>query len=150
MEEGKTMVSDIAGSTPQQDDLYSINVAKTRMEDAINSGDLSALDELLDDNLVNFSNTEKNWFGTSGIQAFKDRLIEWHAANQVHLETIIIEIRLVGDVAIEYGWQTIRLESKSGGEVHSHRERYLDVWQRKASGWRLVNRCTNLDVPDTL
>lgn len=144
------MVRDSVIAKQEQDDLYAINLAKTRVEDAINSGDLAPLDELFDESLVNFSDTEQNWFGVGGTQAFKNRLAEWHALNRVHLETIIIEIRLVGDIAIEYGWQTIRLEPKDGGDVQSRRERYLDIWQRNVSGWRLVNRCTNLDVPDTL
>jgi ketosteroid isomerase-like protein len=62
---------------------------------------------------------------------------------------IIIEIKVMGDVALEYGWHELALTPKSGGEPLRSRTRYLDVWKKdRAGNWKLAMFIDNADVPD--
>jgi hypothetical protein len=50
------------------------------------------------------------------------------------LVVIVIEIRLQGDIAYDYGWHDLTLTPKDGGEPIRRRDRYVDIWRRNKEG----------------
>ena len=132
------------------DDVYAINVARTSIRDGYNSGNVELITSVLDPGLVNFTDQQQNGFGANGINNLSRRLEKMFAEFHVKYTVIIIEIRVIGDVGLEYGWQHFDFQPKAGGSLFHKRERYVDVWQRRPSGWKMISHCTNADVPDTL
>jgi ketosteroid isomerase-like protein len=69
----------------------------------------------------------------------------------VKLVVIVVEIRLKGDVAHDYGWHDFTLTPKHGGEVIHRRDRYVDIWRKNKEGkWKLWMYIDNQDVADAL
>ena len=132
------------------DDVYAINVARTSIRDGYNTGDADLIISVLDPGLVDFSDQEQNKFGANGIEALRRCVQKMHDEYSVKYTVIIIEIRVIGDIGLEYGWQIFELQPKSGGPPVNKRERYMDVWQRRPEGWKLLTHCSNADVADTL
>jgi len=133
------------------DDLYTINLLKTEVREAYNSGNPERLLAVLDDGFIHFSDTRQSGYGGSGRQALKEELTDLFARYNARLVPIIIEIKLLGEVALEYGWHELTLTPKGGGEPVYKRTRYLDVWKKnKEGGWKLAMYMDNADVPDSM
>ena len=131
------------------DDLYAINVAKTEFREGFNLADTSRVLVLADPDLVNFSDGQPSEFGESGLAAFKARLAKLFERFTVKLVVIVMEIRLRGDVAYDYGWHELTLTPKDGGASIYRRDRYVDIWRRNKEGkWRLWMYMDNEDVAD--
>ncbi|MGC1637736.1 MAG: hypothetical protein WA744_19945, partial [Candidatus Acidiferrales bacterium] len=61
----------------------------------------------------------------------------------------VAEIRLLGDVAYDYGWHDLTLTPKNGVQSIRRRDRYVDIWRRNKGGeWKLWMYMDNLDVAD--
>jgi ketosteroid isomerase-like protein len=61
----------------------------------------------------------------------------------------VIEIRLQGDLAYDYGWHELTLTPKDGGEPIHRRDRYVDIWRRNKEGnWKLWMYIDNQDIAD--
>ena len=104
---------------------------------------------IADPELVNFSEGQPSEFGQSGLEALKTRLTNLFERFTVKLVAIVIEIRLQGDVAYDYGWHELTLTPKDGGEAIRRRDRYLDIWRRNKEGnWKLWMYMDNQDVAD--
>jgi len=104
---------------------------------------------IADPELVNFSDGQPSEFGQSGLEALKTRLTNVFERFTVKLVAIVIEIRLQGDVAYDYGWHELTLTPKDGGEAIRRRDRYLDIWRRNKEGnWKLWMYMDNQDVAD--
>jgi len=129
------------------DDQLAINIARTKIRDAYNTRDLKLFRSVIDDGLIDFSDTTPCGFGPEGIECFERELQTMWEKFTVKYTVIIIEIRVMGDSALEYGWQVFELTPKSGGATERRKERYADLWQRRPDGWRLAFHMTNLDVP---
>jgi ketosteroid isomerase-like protein len=131
------------------DELYAINAAKTEFREAFNLGDVSRMLAIADPDLVSFSDGHPSEFGASGLEAFKSRLTSLFERFTAKLSVIVIEIRLQGDVAYDYGWHDLTLKPKDGGQPIHRRDRYVDVWRRnKAGNWKLWMYIDNQDVAD--
>jgi ketosteroid isomerase-like protein len=131
------------------DDLYAINVAKGEFRECFNLGDTSRLLAIADPDLVNFSDGQPSEFGESGLDALKIRLTNLFERFTAKLVVIVIEIRLQGDVAYDYGWHELTLTSKDRGEPIRRRDRYMDVWRRNKEGnWKLWMYMDNQDITD--
>jgi ketosteroid isomerase-like protein len=64
---------------------------------------------------------------------------------------IVVEIRLKGDIAYDYGWHHFTLTPKHGGEAIQRRDRYVDIWRKNKEGkWKLWMYIDNQDVADAL
>ena len=62
----------------------------------------------------------------------------------------MIQIRLSGDVAHDYGWHEFTFTPKNGA-AEFVRERYVDIWKKDAAGeWKLWMYMNNRDVPNTM
>jgi ketosteroid isomerase-like protein len=131
------------------DDLYAINVAKSEFRECFNLGETSGLLGIADPDLVNFSDGQPSEFGESGLDALKTRLANLFERFTAKLVVIVIEIRLQGDVAYDYGWHELTLTPKDGGEPIHRRYRYVDIWRRNKEGdWKLWMYMDNQDIAD--
>jgi len=132
------------------DDLYAINVAKTEFREGFNLGDTSRILALADPDLVNFSDGQPSEFGESGLEAFKTRLASLFERFTAKLAVIVIEIRIRGGVAYDYGWHDLTLTSKNGDESIQRKDRYVDIWRKNKEGaWKLWMYMDNRDIADT-
>ena len=131
------------------DGLYAINAAKTEFREGFNSADVSRILAIADPEIVNFSDGHPGEFGKDGLDAFRIRLEELFERYTTKLTVIVIEIRLEGEVAYDYGWHDITLTPKQGGSPIRRRDRYVDIWRRSKEGsWKLWVYMDNRDVPD--
>jgi ketosteroid isomerase-like protein len=131
------------------DDLYAINVAKSEFREGFNLGDVSRVLAIADPDLVSFSDGQPSEFGASGLSALKGRLSDLFERFTAKLVMIVIEIRLQGDVAYDYGWHDLTLRPKDGGEPIHRRDRYVDIWRRNREGdWKLWMYMDNQDIAD--
>jgi ketosteroid isomerase-like protein len=131
------------------DDLYAINVAKSEFRDSFNFSDVSKLLAIADPDLVNFSDGHPCEFGGSGLEFLKIRMEDLFGRFTAKLEVIVIEIRLQGDVAYDYGWHNWTLTPKAGGQPTHRRDRYVDIWRKNKEGeWKLWMYMDNRDVAD--
>jgi ketosteroid isomerase-like protein len=131
------------------DDLYAVNAAKSEFREGLNRGDTSRILAIADPDLINFSDGQPSEFGKSGLDALKNRLANLFERFTVKLVVIVIEIRLQGDVAYDYGWHDLTLTPKDGGEPIHRRDRYVDIWRRNKRGnWKLWMYMDNHDIAD--
>jgi ketosteroid isomerase-like protein len=131
------------------DNLYAINAAKSEFREGFNLADTSRVLAIADPDLVNFSNGQPSEFGESGLNALKTRLANLFERFTATLVVIVIEIRLEGDIAYDYGWHDLTLTPKDGGEPIRRRDRYVDIWRRNQEGnWKLWMYMDNQDVAD--
>jgi ketosteroid isomerase-like protein len=131
------------------DDLYAVNAAKSEFREGLNRGDTSQVLAIVDPDLINFSDGQPSEFGKSGLDALKNRLANLFERFTVKLVVIVIEIRLQGDVAYDYGWHDLTLTPKDGGEPIHRRDRYVDIWRRNNGGnWKLWMYMDNHDIAD--
>lgn len=130
-------------------DLYAINAAKTAFREAFNCGDVDGLVAIADANLVNFSDGQPSEFGESGIDAWRNRLTALFGRFTAKLSIIVIEIRLQGDTAYDYGWHDLTLTPRDGRQPIHRRDRYVDIWRKnKEDKWKLWMYMDNQDVAD--
>src|SRR5580700_7516669 len=97
------------------DELYAINAAKSEFRDSFNLGDVSRFLAIADPDLVNFSDGAPSEFGKDGLDGLKTRLANLFERFIAKLVVIVIEIRLQGDIAYDYGWHDLTLTPKEGG-----------------------------------
>ena len=65
------------------------------------------------------------------------------------LVIIVGEIRILGDVAYDYGWHDLMLTPKEGGPAVRRKDRYVDIWRKNKNGsWKLWLYMDNQDVAD--
>ena len=133
------------------DDLYAINAAKTEFRECFNLGDISKLLAIADPDLVSFTDGAPSEFGESGLNVLKIRLANLFEHFTVKLVIIVVEIRLQGDIAYDYGWHNFTLTPKHDGEAKHRRDRYVDIWRKNKEGkWKLWMYIDNQDVMDAL
>src|SRR5258708_7701316 len=133
----------------EMDDLYAINAAKTEFREGFNLANASRILAVADPDLVNFSDGQPSEFGQSGLDALKTRLANLFERFTAKLAAIVIEIRLQGDVAYDYGWHELTLTPKDGGRPIQRRDRYVGIWRRNKGGnWKLWMYMDNQDIAD--
>ena len=117
------------------DDLFAINTAKTEFRECFNLGDASGVLAIADPDLVSFSDGQPSEFGASGLDTLKTRLAKLFDRFAAKLVVTVIEIRLCGDVAYDYGWHDLTLTPKDGRRADSSQRSlrgYLAEKQRRA------------------
>jgi ketosteroid isomerase-like protein len=131
------------------DNLYAINLAKTEFREGFNLGDAARILAITDADLVNFSSEQPSGFGKSGLDHLAIRLQSLFEQFAVKLAVIVVEIRIQGDVAYDYGWHDLTLTPKNGGAPIHRRDRYVDIWRKNPQGnWKLWMYMDNQDVRD--
>lgn len=128
------------------DDLYAINVAKSEFREAYNTADPARIAALADPGMVEAAHGRQWGFGVEGISKLEREMQELLRRFEVELKVIIIEIRIVGDLAYDYGWHLWRLKPRSGEAVIERKDRYVDIWKRNDKGeWKLQMYMDNPD-----
>jgi ketosteroid isomerase-like protein len=131
------------------DEVYAINVAKTEIREAYNTGHVERLLAALDSNLIDYSDGRRSGYGEDGKRALRSYLQDLFANYDARLVPIIIDIKVMAEVAVAYGWHELTLTPKCGGEPIRTRTRYIDFWKKdKAGNWKLAMLIDNADVPD--
>jgi ketosteroid isomerase-like protein len=131
------------------DEMYAINAAKSEFRDSFNLGDVSKFLAIADPDLVSFSDGVPSEFGKTGLGALKTRLASLFERFSAKLVVIVIEVRLQGDLAYDYGWHDLMLTPKDGGGQIHQRNRYVDIWRKTGDGkWKLWMYIDNQDVAD--
>jgi ketosteroid isomerase-like protein len=119
------------------DDLYAVNSGKTEFREAFNTGDPERLIALLDPAFVYMPDGVPTVNGTGAADVIRAQFREL-TAYYVQLIPIIIEIRIQGSVAWDYGWQTWRKTPRDGGSEVTLKDRYVNVWRKNERGeWKL-------------
>ena len=132
------------------DDVYAINLAKTEIREGYNTADPDRLLAVADEGLIDFSDHRQTGYSQGGKAALRTHLENLFSKYHARLVPIIIEIKIMGETAVEYGWHELTLTPKAGGEPLYLRTRYLDIWKKDKTGqWKLAIFMDNADVPDT-
>lgn len=131
------------------DDVYAINAAKTEIREAYNTADADRLLAVVDEGLTDLSDRRQTGYGQDGRDALRAYLEALFSKYNARLSPIIIEIKIMGTTAVDYGWHELTLTPKTAGEPIRIRTRYLDVWKKDNTGqWKLAMFMDNADVPD--
>ena len=128
-------------------DLYKINVAKAEFREAYNTGDVDRLLSAFADEFTDMSAGLPSFFGNTAHAVFRSRMTKLFQRYQVTLVVTIITIRVLGNTAFDFGWHTLTLTPKSGGNPVTTRKRYFESWQKNSRGeWKIDLYIDNVDV----
>jgi ketosteroid isomerase-like protein len=133
------------------DDIYAINTAKTEIREAYRTADIERLLAVLDSSLIEYADGRQSGYAERARSALRAYLQQLFANYDAQLLPIIIEIKVMGEMAVDYGWHELTLAPKEGGEPIRTRTRYVDLWKKDAAGnWKLWMFIDNADVPDQI
>jgi ketosteroid isomerase-like protein len=128
------------------DDIYAINLAKSRMREGYNRGDAEMVLSIYADQFSDLSFGQPSFYYEDSKDVFRTRLTRLFRDYVADMKIIIINVTVNGDRAHDVGWHTLTLTPKAGGESFEVRTRYLEHWKRAASGeWRISLYIDNLD-----
>jgi ketosteroid isomerase-like protein len=130
-----------------KNDLYQINVAKAEFRAAYNSGSVDRLLAVFADEFTDMSAGVPSFFGAGASAVFRSRMTKLFQQYRVSVVVTIIAIRIFDDIAFDYGWHTLTLESKDGGKSIITRKRYCETWQRNSRGeWKIDFYIDNMEA----
>ena len=130
------------------DDAYAIRLAKTELRDAYNQGNVNRVLAVFADAYSDMSAGLASFYGTEAKTVLKHRLKKLFIRYRAELAVTIISIRIQGPLAFDWGWHKLTRTPKIGGRSITTRTRYLEIWQKDASGnWKIAIFFDNLDVP---
>ena len=130
------------------DDSYAIRLAKTKLRDAYDEGDLNSVLSVFADGYSDMSAGLASFYGIEAQAVLKHRMKKLFARYHAQLAVTIISIQAQGPLAFDWGWHKLTLTPKKGGKPSTTRTRYLDIWQKGADGkWKIAIFIDNLDVP---
>ena len=133
------------------DDIYAINLAKTEFREAYNTGDVQRLLSVYADAFTDMSVGVASFFGAEARQVLQSRLAKLFARYHVTLVVSIIDIRVLGTTAYDYGWHETTLTAEGGGEPIKTRQRYFELWKKDTNGrWRIALYIDNMDLPPAM
>lgn len=130
------------------DDLYAINAAKTEFREAFNTGDPERFIAILDPVFVYMADGLGLAIGAGAPDAIRDEFRTLLARYEVEVIPIVIEIRIQGNVAYDYGWHVWKKTPRQAGAPITTKDRYVDIWRKNESGeWKLWMYMNNADIP---
>ena len=130
------------------DDSYAIRLAKTRLRDAYNEGDVNGVLSVFGDAYSDLSVGLASFYGTEARAVLKHRMKKLFAQYTAQLAITIISISIQGPLAFDWGWHRLTLTPKKGGRPTTTRTRYLEIWNKGADGkWKIAIFMDNVDVP---
>jgi ketosteroid isomerase-like protein len=134
------------------DDIYRINVAKTKFREAYNGGDVDQLLSLFrEEGFAHMPEGGTSFFGEEAWAGLRKHSAELFAEYSVSLTVIIMEITVLGDTAYDFGWHEFTLKPKKGGETIRRRHRYFELWKKNSSGdWKISLFINNADVREEM
>ena len=128
-------------------DVYEINVAKARLREAYNAGNVDLLLTAFADEFTDMSSGKPSFFGADAKSVFRMRMTNLFEQHHATLIVTIIAIRVFAGAAFDYGWHSLTLTPREGGESTTTRERCFETWQKTSSGeWKINLYIDNMDV----
>jgi ketosteroid isomerase-like protein len=128
-------------------DVYEINVAKARLREAYNAGNVDLLLTAFADEFTDMSSGKPSFFGADAKSVFRMRMTSLFKQHQATLIVTIIAIRVFSNAAFDYGWHSLTLTPREGGDSTTTRKRYFETWQKTSSGeWKINLYIDNVDV----
>jgi ketosteroid isomerase-like protein len=93
------------------------------------------------------SSGKPSFFGADAKSVFRMRMTNLFAQHQATLIVTIVAIRVFAGAAFDYGWHSLTLTPREGGESTTTRKRYFETWQKTSSGeWKINLYIDNVDV----
>jgi ketosteroid isomerase-like protein len=134
------------------DDVYKINVAKTKFREAYETGNVGRLVSVFSPNgFTDMSEDGPSKYGPEAIATLRDQAGRLFEKYSVKMTPIIIHIVVTGDTAYDYGWHEFTLIPKNGGDPIRKRQRYFELWDRDAAGdWTISLFINNADAREEL
>lgn len=133
------------------DDKYLINLARSEYREAYNTADAERLLAVYSDNLVDMSEGEPSFYGPEAKQSLRLRMEELFAGQTAHMTVVISDYAVFGSFAFEWGWETLTLTPKRGGEATTVERRYCAAWSKEVDGqWRISFQLNNENLPSVL
>ena len=130
------------------DDSYAIRLAKTKLRDAYDKGNVKGVLSVFADRYSDMSAGLASFYGAEARAVLKHRMKRLFARYHAQLAVTIISIRVQGPLAFDWGWHKLTLKPKKGGKSVSTRTRYLEIWQKGADeSWKIAIFLDNVDVP---
>src|SRR6266849_6695677 len=130
------------------DDIYAINLAKSRFREGFNAGDEELVLSIYDDAFADMSFAMPSYYYSDAKDVFRARLKRLFRDYSAEMAVIIIDIVLNGDKAFDWGWHVLQLTPRTGGGRQQVRTRYFETWRRDATrGWVIASFIDNLDQP---
>lgn len=134
------------------DDVHRINMAKTELREAYNTGDVNRLLAVFaPQGFTDMSQGRPSKYGEEAKLNSRLQVSELFEEYQVKFTPIVIKVVVLGDTAYDYGWHEFVLTPKNGGEPIRKRQRYFELWNRTESGeWKISLHINNGDVREEL
>src|SRR5579864_7677397 len=134
------------------DDMYEINVAKTKFREEYNRGNVDQLLSVFgEENLMDMSEGGPTRSDGAAREGLRKHSAELFAEFSVTLAVIVGEIGVLGNTAYDFGWHEFTLRPKNGGETIRKRHRYVELWKKNSSGdWKISLFINNADVREEL
>ncbi len=130
------------------DDSYAIRLAKTKLRDAYNKGDVNGVLSVFGDGYSDMSAGLASFYGAEARAVLKHRLKRLFAQYNAQLAVTIISISIQAPLAFDWGWHRLTLTPKKGGRSTTTRTRYLEIWRKGTDGnWKVAIFLDNVDVP---
>jgi ketosteroid isomerase-like protein len=131
----------------EMDDIYAIDVAKTKFRDSFDVGDAEQVLSVYDDAFADMSFGMPSFYYSDARDVFRACLQRIFREYSAKMTIILIDIVLNGDKAFDWGWHVLDLTSKETGEQIQVRTRYFETWRRdNKRGWLITSFIDNLDL----
>jgi ketosteroid isomerase-like protein len=130
------------------DDSYAIRLAKTKLRDAYNKGDVKGVLSVFGEGYSDMSTGLASFYGAEARAVLNHRMKKLFAQYDARLAVTIISISVQGSWAYDWGWHKLTLTPKKGGRATTTRTRYLEIWRKGADeDWKIAIFLDNVDVP---
>jgi ketosteroid isomerase-like protein len=128
------------------DDIYAINLAKSRFREGFNTGDVEMVLSTYADEFSDMSFGMPSFYSSDAKDVFRARLQRLFRDYSADMKISIISVALAGDRAFDWGWHELTLTPRAGGETRRLRTRYFERWRNDTvRGWIIT---TFIDNPD--
>jgi ketosteroid isomerase-like protein len=128
------------------DDIYAINLAKSRFREGFCKGDEECVLSIYDDAFSDMSFGMPSFYFSDARDVFRARLRRLFRHYRAEMAVIIIQITVNGDRAFDWGWHVLKLRSKHDSVEREVRTRYFEMWRRDpVRGWLITSFIDNLD-----
>jgi ketosteroid isomerase-like protein len=132
-------------------DIDAINAAKTEFREAYNTGDIDRLLSVFADGFADLSAGVPSFFGEEAKSVLRSRTAKLFQNYRVTLVVTITSIRVVQTTAYDFGWYTLTLLPRKGGEPITSRRRYFELWHKGTDAkWRIELFIDNPDLPPAM
>ena len=135
----------------EADDIYAINLAKTKYRDGFDLGDAELVLSVYDDAFADMAFGMPSFYYSDARDILRASLERTFREYEARMTIILIDTVLNGDKAFDWGWHVLDLTCKKTGEQSRLRTRYFETWRRDAArGWLITSFIDNVDLEPRL